>query len=258
MKLQFLAFVCLISSLSLPGMAQELGQDLLIELEDEKKEAAKVEPIAPPAAAKRREARPITSNQVTVVVPDNPRGQVARSIGAYFDADNRYLIDQVGRCTIMMPAAPTFSKVRAETKFAPLVIRNLELKMKGAIITLAHTEYPKEFTDGYEVDVDADPFKLLTLASDSQLRARNKSKLLAREKLQVDERPAIEQVVALPELTLTDGTRDPARVVFSRCILRKRDIYAISINIEQDFFEKDPAQSKETVKKFMESFKFIR
>ena len=263
MKIRFLQFFifafAVVAHANAQDLADDLGQDLLLEIEQEKKDKAPATPIttAPPAQV-RKQQRKAPTNQVTVVVPHSSTSQLAKSIGAHFDPERRLLVDEIGRCQIMLPAAPTFSKLRAETKFATIIIRNLELKMKGAIITVAHTRYPQEFTDGYNVDVEKDPYKLLTLASDSQLRTRAESKLIARENLEVEELPAIEQVITLPELTLADGSKDASRVVFNRCILRDRDMYAININIEKDAYQKNPSKSKESVKKFMNSFRLIR
>ena len=193
----------------------------------------------------------------SLVVPEGIENPLARLIGAHYDSGKKLLTDQVGRCQFAFPAAPTYSRVGAKTKFAPIIIRNFELKMTGATATFAHTNYPKELTDGLGLNLSQEPYKILTQANDSQLKSRPGSKLVARDKMKVQGYPALEQVISYTETKKTSGEVVPAGVVFMRCILSGSNMFAISIKLDKKKFEENPKESNASVKKFMDSFRII-
>ncbi len=251
-----------------PAYSQDLDADLAADLGPElanesassnasaEKSAIPTKPTSDTNSAFENTTPPRTGLK-SVVVPVGVSTPEARSIGAYYDPAKKLLTDEVGHCQFMFPASPTYSKVKAETEFAPIVIRNFELRMKGAIVSLAHTNYPKEFTAGHKVDLSSEPYKMLTLASEAQLKARPKSKLVAREKLEVQGHPALEQVISYPESKSQQGAIVPAGVVFGRCILNGSDMYAVSIRLDKKKFEENAEQSSDSVKRLMDSLKII-
>ena len=241
-------------------LAADLGPDLANESANSNASAEKsATPAKPPTDTNSvfENTKAPRTGLKSVVVPVGVSTPEARSIGAYFDPAKKLLTDEVGHCQFMFLASPTYSKVKAQTEFAPIVIRNFELRMKGAIVSLAHTNYPKEFTEGHKVDLGREPYKMLTLASDAQLKARPKSKLVARGKLKVQGHPALEQVISYPESKSQQGVVIPAGVVFGRCVLNGSDMYAVSIRLDKKSYELNAEQSSASVKRFMDSLKII-
>ena len=238
-----------------PACSQNLESDLGAELYEGTGKASSDKPVSASSIFENSPA-PRTGLK-SIVVPEDISSPAARSIGAYFDSGKKLLTDEIGHCQFRFPAPPTYSRLRATTDYAPILIRNFELKMKGAIVTLAHTNYPKEFTDGHKVDISGEPYKMLTLANDSQLKARPGSKLIARGKIEVQGHPALEQVISYPESKTPQGTAIPAGVVFGRCVLSGRDMYAVSVRLDKKAYELSPEKSKASVKRFMDSLKII-